>query len=244
MACSNCGDNDHNIQTCPKARRCSVCGKTGHNSATCAYSLATEDELEEEIVNINQITTTDEFNDAVKLAAEDIKDIPSERRIFLAVVGNEPGPGAPVVNPLRNGFVRLDEISSENLRELVENTDRISDIRKRKEYFQAIISMVHKLAPNFEVYIGRTYIRETREEKGLRERFTSHYNSNKKMIYGRPIFAIKRDYIENTERLAIRLVKIWHDTGILCCNNTVLSNIGRLSEDEWQLIYICIKAKS
>ncbi|MBV5297922.1 MAG: hypothetical protein JZU64_07210 [Rhodoferax sp.] len=47
MACSNCGDNDHNIQTCPKARRCSVCGKTGHNSATCAYSLVTEDELEE-----------------------------------------------------------------------------------------------------------------------------------------------------------------------------------------------------
>jgi len=55
MACSNCGDYDHNIQTCPKVRRCSVCGKAGHNAATCEYRLnveeneADEDQDEDEV---------------------------------------------------------------------------------------------------------------------------------------------------------------------------------------------------
>lgn len=35
MACSYCGDRDHNIQTCPSVRRCSVCHKRSHDRRNC-----------------------------------------------------------------------------------------------------------------------------------------------------------------------------------------------------------------
>lgn len=35
MACSNCGDIQHNIQTCPRVRRCGVCGRRGHDRRNC-----------------------------------------------------------------------------------------------------------------------------------------------------------------------------------------------------------------
>lgn len=35
MACSRCGGNDHNIQTCPSVRRCGQCGGRGHDRRNC-----------------------------------------------------------------------------------------------------------------------------------------------------------------------------------------------------------------
>lgn len=37
MACSHCGGEDHNIQTCPSVRRCSVCHKRGHDRRNCPH---------------------------------------------------------------------------------------------------------------------------------------------------------------------------------------------------------------
>ena len=75
MACSNCGNKYHNIQTCPKARRCSICGKTGHNSAKCAYSLAPEDELEELELELAE----DELEDLeLELAEDELEELELE----------------------------------------------------------------------------------------------------------------------------------------------------------------------
>jgi hypothetical protein len=96
MACSNCGNKYHNIQTCPKARRCSVCGKTGHNSATCAYSLVTEDELEELELELAEVEEAIIFEfitghllnvdkNLMKRSKELIKD---SRKFTIGITGN------------------------------------------------------------------------------------------------------------------------------------------------------------
>lgn len=35
MACSHCGNTDHNIQTCRTVRRCGQCGRHGHDRRNC-----------------------------------------------------------------------------------------------------------------------------------------------------------------------------------------------------------------
>lgn len=40
MACSNCGDSGHNVQTCPSVRRCRQCGRRGHDRRNCPDARA------------------------------------------------------------------------------------------------------------------------------------------------------------------------------------------------------------
>lgn len=115
--------------------------------------------------------------------------------------------------------------------------------RSREAMFSDIVSTVHKLAPNFHVYLGRTYFREGKEHMGPKARFSHHW-SKRGMEYGRVFARVSRDSIIADEELAIALVDFWDSVGALCCNNTCMLSSGSLSKDETQLIYLCVREKT
>lgn len=66
---------------------------------------------------------------AVRDAAEELRNTPQEREIFLNVVGNNPGPGQPIINPINNGFISLkslrdNQIDTQNLKNIVTKVPR------------------------------------------------------------------------------------------------------------------------
>ncbi len=109
--------------------------------------------------------------------------------------------------------------------------------------FGDIVSTVHKLAPSFHVYLGRTYFRVGYEHLGPRARFNHHW-SKRDMEYGRVFAKVSRESIIADEELAIALVNFWDSVGALCCNNTCMLSSGSLSKDETQLIYLCVREKT
>ena len=176
---------------------------------------------------------------AIKDALKNIQT-EDDKKIFKKVVGNEPGPGAPIVNPENNGFYSLDNLATKEL--LQQHVIGAVPVGNREEMFQNIISLVHRLAPNFSVYVGRTFYRKNEEHLGPYQRWREHKNK-KGMHFGKVLFSVPRNDIERSETVANSLVKVWQKVGALCCNNTVMLSNGKLSNDNLQVIYICIKPK-
>jgi hypothetical protein len=49
--------------------------------------------------------------------------------------------------------------------------------------------------------------------------------------------------IQTDESLAIALVKLWDEYDALCCNNDVVGRGGTVSDDDEQVIYMCLRPK-
>jgi hypothetical protein len=186
--------------------------------------------------------------DAVTLIRQAMNRIDSgeDKEIFREVVRNAPGPSAPIIHPINNGFVEFYQyvslsVADRNLH--VKAAQRVSDDRvERLEMFNNIVSTVHKLANHYDIYIGRTFIKKGQESKGFSNRFKSH-RQNMGVKYGRALFNVSRDSVRKNEELAIILVDIWNQIGALCCNNKVLLSNGPLNKNSRQLIYICLCEK-
>lgn len=159
-----------------------------------------------------------------------------DRELFFRLARNRPGPGASISDPERNGFVRINGASPDELDRLIE---RASGYDNPERVFEEGIALTHRLRTNFRVYVGRTYLRAGDRHAGLRSRWESHY-VNKQVTYGTVLALVPRSKIERAELMAIRLTKLWEEYDTLCCNNDVMGRAGNLSEDPRQLIYMCI----
>jgi hypothetical protein len=112
----------------------------------------------------------------------------------------------------------------------------------RVSLFEDAISLVHRLAPNYSLYIGRTYYRAGDQGAGLRNRWKIH-QQNRGMSYAKCLARVPRNRVVDDETLAIALVKCWADYDALCCNNDVVASPGRMSDDRFQLLYVCLRKR-
>lgn len=113
---------------------------------------------------------------------------------------------------------------------------------ERDRLFDELVNLVHKLSHHFDVYIGRTYLRKGREHRGPQARWGDHRRT-RFMTWGRVICRIRRQRIKRDEAFSIALVKLWGRLTKLCCNNDVMLSSGRVTQDPWQLVYICLREK-
>lgn len=162
----------------------------------------------------------------------------SDRDLFFKLARNRPGPGASIQSPENTGFTLISETDAEAIRASVFAAQYYEN---RERMFQDIIEAVHRLAPNFRIYIGRTYVRKDNEHLGPKQRWTDHYN-NKNMRYAKILARVPRTRIEKDEALAIVLIQVWEEYEVLCCNNDAV-HAGPLSDDKEQAIYMCLAPK-
>lgn len=171
---------------------------------------------------------------------EYIRELPPvDREMFFRLARNQPGPGSPIIDPLRHGFALLRNLAADKV---LWSLDQVDGRMTRESAFERTISLVHKLAPNFRIYIGRTFVRQGDEHRGLMSRWTSHANS-KNMTHARVLGLSHHDMVDRDELLAIRLVRLWSDFNMLCCNNDVVDKTPSKAEDTWHALYICIKPR-
>lgn len=162
------------------------------------------------------------------------------RRLFFDLARNRPGPGPSIVHPEHHGFL---EIESSTAEDIAENVDRAPRYVARSALISELVTLTHKLAPNFTVYIGRTYLREGEAHLGPRQRWNAHWYE-RDMQYAAVVGRIRRDLIEPTESLALALVGCWAEYGALCCNNDVYHGKQRVTDDDHQLIYMCLRERN
>lgn len=165
-----------------------------------------------------------------------------DRDLFFRLARNRPGPGASIISPENHGFELISTFRSDSSL-LREHVLRAREFASRESMFNFFIGLTHKLAPNFRIYVGRTFVREEAEHVGPRQRFASHYEQ-KRMRYAMPLARVPRSRVERDETLAIALIRLWEEYDALCCNNDVLS--GRqpgLSDDSEQMIYMCLRRR-
>lgn len=162
-----------------------------------------------------------------------------DRELFFRLARNRPGPGASISDPERNGFVRINGVTAEELDSLIARAAGFDDPER---VYEEGVTLAHRLRTNFRVYVGRTYLRAGDRHAGLRSRWESHYE-RKQVTYGTVLALVPRSKIERAELMAIRLAKLWEEYDALCCNNDVMGKAGSLSDDPRQLIYMCIARK-
>lgn len=192
--------------------------------------------------------------DAVRLLRTALSRIPEEedRLIFRSVITSKPGPGRAIQNPQSHGFVSLSAAITDSTLLRSHTLSAPNYASNRLEMFSSIITIIHRLGPNFSMYLGRTFLRPGQEHLGPRARFRSHMLS-KDMSYGRVLARVPRDRVCRDEELGMRLVEVWDAVGSLCCNKDVFSgrllgNSSRLSSgtrsyDLEQVIYLCLSKR-
>jgi hypothetical protein len=117
------------------------------------------------------------------------------------------------------------------------------------EMLSTLVSEVHRVAPNFEVYLGRTFLDRERPYAGLKSRFRDHVQS-KNVEYGKAFFQVPVAVVQEAETLGLALVHFWslcrrrNGERVLCCNNTVFGANGRHTDDPCQMIYVCLSPRS
>jgi hypothetical protein len=166
-----------------------------------------------------------------------------ERQLFFRLARNRPRQGAPITDPERSGFVRIADARKDPslVEACVFDAPYVDDTSRGRE-FQSAIELVHKLAPNFTLYIGRSYVRRHSEHLGPRQRWLAHQD-DRRMQFAMVLARVPRGRVERDEELAIALVKCWADYDALCCNNDAMSGRQSLSDDPEQLLYVCVRRR-
>ena len=169
-----------------------------------------------------------------------------ERPLFFRLARNIRRRSLPKIQaPLRHGFVSIDDAIAD--REMVRDHVRAAPFAgvRRETRLQEVIDIVHACSANYDVYIGRTYVRPGQEHRGPAARWRDHKtNPKRKARFARVLFRCDRDDIGRNEALAVALIKTWDAHGALCCNNSALPGARqKLSRDRVQLIYLCLTPK-
>lgn len=162
---------------------------------------------------------------------------PVDRALFYRLARNRPGPGRPITSPDDNGFVSLRNLDEALVAEALDSLDGRST---RESAFEHAIALTHRMSANFRVYVGRTFVRRGDEARGLLQRWGSH-RDQKRMTHGIVLAVAHRDQVEDDEALAIGLVKLWEEFGMLCCNNDVLHRTPTKAEDPTHVVYMCVR---
>jgi len=145
-----------------------------------------------------------------------------ERPLFFRLARNIRRRSLPKIQaPLRHGFVSIDDAIAD--REMVRDHVRAAPFAgvRRETRLQEVIDIVHACSANYDVYIGRTYVRPGQEHRGPAARWRDHKtNPKRKARFARVLFRCDRDDIGRNEALAVALIKTWDAHGALCCNVT------------------------
>ena len=168
----------------------------------------------------------------------------ADRELFFDLARNKPGPGRPVVNPEKNEFVWIEDVIDNGPHGLARSLAKAAGHYevKRRMMFQNIIELVHSVAKDFNVYLGRTYCREDYEGFGIYQRWSAHHK-HRRMRYARVCARVPRDHIQTDESFAIALVRLWEDYNALCSDNLIVGGGGNVADDEEQIIYMCLQRK-